>query len=190
MCCKSCSFCQRVFTKGRYKYQLWLSLSKNKVCERCFLCRSLEFCKSCHKCPNCCSRSSSRGKVAPVLGVVGSLRGQPQGGNSTQSGLHPPLPVQTQLDQVTNCHKLLYKPPQESILAGGIVSASDQKCSRTGSNSKIPGLLQKGIFSTKTQQPVETYLGPEHLEQLSKHRVVPHGHTRDNKNLPTGRVVG
>ena len=26
----------------------------------CFLCRSVEFCKKCHKCPNCCSRSALR----------------------------------------------------------------------------------------------------------------------------------
>ena len=37
---------------------------------------------------------------------------------------------------------------------------------------------------------METYLGPEHLEHLPKHRVVQNGDTRDNKNLPTGRGVG
>ena len=37
---------------------------------------------------------------------------------------------------------------------------------------------------------METYLGPEHLEQISKHRVIQKGDTRDNKNLPTGRGVG
>ena len=36
---------------------------------------------------------------------------------------------------------------------------------------------------------METYLGPEHLEHLSKHRVVQNGDTTDNKNLPTGRGV-
>ena len=44
-----------LFVKGypqkKGESQLLLSLSKNKVCERCFMCRSLEFCKSCHKCP-------------------------------------------------------------------------------------------------------------------------------------------
>ena len=37
---------------------------------------------------------------------------------------------------------------------------------------------------------METYLGPEHLEHLPKHRVVQNGDPRDNKNLPTGRGVG
>ena len=39
---------------------------------RCFLCRSLEFCKYCHKCPNCCHKSTCRGKATSVLGEVGS----------------------------------------------------------------------------------------------------------------------
>ena len=46
------------------------------------------------------------------------------------------------------------------------------------------------IFGTQTQQPVETYLGPEHLEQLPKHTVVQNGDPRDNKNLPKGRGSG
>ena len=72
-----------------------------------------------------------------------------------------------------NCHKLLCKSPQEPLLAGGFASAGEQKCSRTGHNSKISGVL-------------ETYLGPQHLEQLSKHTLVQNGDTRDNKCLPTG----
>ena len=45
------------------------------------------------------------------------------------------------------------------------------------------------IFGTKTQQPVETYLAPEHLEHHPKYIVVQNGDTRDNKNLPTGSVT-
>ena len=61
------------------------------------------------KCPNCYSRSTCRGQIAPILGEVGSPRDQSQDCNSTQRGLRPPLLVQTQHDQVTNCHKLLCK---------------------------------------------------------------------------------
>ena len=73
----------------------------------------------------------------------------------------------------------------ESQRVWTLQSASEQKCRGTGSNSKISGVLQQTIFSTQTQQPVETYLGPEHLEHLPKHRVFQNGDTRDNKNLPT-----
>ena len=61
-CCK-CSFCHRVATKERHKSQLLLPLYRNKACERCFLCRSLEFCKYCLKCPNCCHKSTCGVKV-------------------------------------------------------------------------------------------------------------------------------
>ena len=55
---------------------------------------------------------------------------------------------------------------------GGPVSGGEQKRSRTGSKPKLPGVLQLVIFGTQTQQLVETYLGPEHLEHLPKHRVI------------------
>ena len=73
---------------------------------------------------------------------------------------------------------------------GGTVLAGEQKCSRTGNKPKLTRILQTAIFGTQTQQPVETYLGPEQLEHLPKHRVVQNGDPRDNKNLPTGRGVG
>ena len=30
-------------------------VNPNYCCERCFLCRSAEFCTKCHKCPSCCT---------------------------------------------------------------------------------------------------------------------------------------
>ena len=139
---------------------------------------------------NCCSSSTCRGQIAPVLGKVGSPGVQPQGCNSTQVRLHPPLPVLAQLDQVTHSHKLLCKSQQEPLLVGGIASASEKKCSGTGTHSEISRFLQQTIAGAQTQQPVETHLGPEHLEHIPKHRVIQNGDTRDNKNLPTGRGVG
>ena len=103
---------------------------------------------------------------------------------------HPPLPTQTQLNQITNCHKqLICKPSQKPPSVGGPVSAGEQKRSRTGSKPEITGVLEPAIFGTQTQQPVETYLGPEHLEHLSKHSRSKWRHQRQ-KNLPTGRGVG
>ena len=121
---------------------------------------------------------------------MGNPGGESKGSNSTQRGLHPPLPVQTQPNQITNCLKQLCQPSQKSQPFGGPVSAGEQKCSRTGRKSKLSGVLQPAIFGTQIQQPVETYLGPEHIEHLPKHRVVQNGDPRDNKNLPTGRGVG
>ena len=119
-----------------------------------------------------------RGQIATVWEKWAALGASPK----VVTVLTLPLPVTAKFYQVTNCHKLLCKSPQEPLLVGGIASVCEQKCSGTSSKSKI------AILST--QQPVETYLGPEHLKHLHKHRVIQNGDTRDNKNLPTGRGVG
>ena len=115
---------------------------------------------------------------------------QSKGSHNTQRGLHPPLPVQTKFNQATNCHKQLCQSTETVQPFGRTVSADEQKCSGTGSKPKRTGILQLAIFGTQTQQPVETYPGPEHLEHLPKHRVIQNGDPRDNKNFPTARGVG
>ena len=116
-------------------------IHKNKICERCFLCRSLEFCRSCHQCPSCCHSSTCKGKVTNVLGEMGGLGYESKSSHHVERGLHPPLPVQTQLDPVTNCSKQLPKPSETVQPFRGTVSADKQKCSRTGRKSKLTGVL-------------------------------------------------
>ena len=187
-CCK-CLFCHRVARKERCKFQLLLYPYRNKACERCFLCRSLEFCNFCDKCPNCCHTSTCRGKASAVLGEMGSSGFESKGSHNTERGLHPSLPVQTQPNQVTNGHKQICQPTKTVPPFGGTVSADKQKCSRTGRKPKLTGVLQPAIFGAQSQQPVETHPGPEHPEHLPKHRVVQNGDPRDNKDLPSGRGV-
>ena len=102
---------------------------------------------------------------------MGSSGFESKSSNNSQRGLHPPLPVQTQFNQITNCHKQLCQPTKTVP-------------------PKLTRVLQPAILGTQTQQPVQTYPGPEHLERLPKHRVVQNGDPRDNKNLPTDRGVG
>ena len=147
LCCK-CSFCYRVVTKERRKSQILLQVHINKICERCFLCRSLKFCKSCHKCPTCCYKSICRGKATQFLGEVGSSGFKSKRSHHTWRGLHPPLPVQTEPNQVTNCHKQLSKPIQTGPPFRGTVSAGEQKCSGTSSKPKLTRVLQPAIFGT------------------------------------------
>ena len=82
--CSRCSFHHRVATKERHKSQLLLHSYRNKACECCFLCRSLEFCKYCHKCPNCCHKSTCMGKATAVLGEVGGSGFESKGGHNTE----------------------------------------------------------------------------------------------------------
>ena len=145
LCCK-CSFCHRVATKERCKSQFLLPSHSNKICERCFLCRSLEFCKYCYKCPNCCYESACRGKVTSALGEVGSSGFESKSIYSTQRGLHPPQ----FRPNLTNCHKQLSQPKKTVPPFGTTVSVGKQKCCRTGSKPKLTGFLQPAIFGTQT----------------------------------------
>ena len=106
---------------------------------------------------------------------MGSPRHHPQSGNSPQGRLHPTLLVLAKFDQVTECHKLLCKSPQEPLPVGGIASSYEQKRNRTSNKSDISGLSQPVIVGSQTQQPVETYTGSEQLKQISKDRVIQNG---------------
>ena len=119
------------------------------------MCRSLKFCKFRHQCPTCCYRSPCRGKITPVLGKMGSSGFESKSSHHTKGGLHPSLPVQTQLDKVTYCNKQLPQSKQTVLPCGGTASADKQKCSRTGGKPKFIGVLQPAIFGTQTQQPVD-----------------------------------
>ena len=61
-----------------------------KICERCFLCRSIEFYLEYHKCLSC-SRSICWGKTAPVLGNLRNPRDWFKGHKNVQRRLHSPF---------------------------------------------------------------------------------------------------
>ena len=142
LCCK-CSYCHRVATKERLKSQCMSNLHRNKICERCFLCRSLVFCKSCHQCPTCCYRSACRGQVTAVLGEMGNPGFKSKSGKHTEGGLHSPLPVQTPLDKVTDCNKQLPQSNQTVLPFRGTVSADKQKSVEPVENQKSLGFYNR-----------------------------------------------
>ena len=81
--------------KERRKSGYCKTMSVIKICEQCFLCRSIVFCKTCAKCPKCCIKSACRGQAEPILENFESLGGQSQSGSNVERGLHPTLPNQT-----------------------------------------------------------------------------------------------
>ena len=98
----------------------------NKIHEGCFLCKSLEFCTKCHKCPTCCTKSTCRGQITPVWGKMGSPRRQPQSTSSSQRRLHTSLPVPAQSDQKSHNNKQLCKSLQEQLPVGGMHQMLDK----------------------------------------------------------------
>ena len=153
-----------VATKERRKSQLLSNVHRNKIYEKCFFCRSLEFCKSVHQCPTCCHSSTCRGKVTQVLGEMGSLGGESKGSHHTERGLHPPLPVQTQLNQVTNCNKQLPESNETAQPFRGTVSAGKQKCNRTSRKSKLLGFYNRLFLVPKPNNRWRSIL---HLSTLN-----------------------
>ena len=121
-----------------------------KICERCFLCRSIEFCIECNKFPHCCSRSTCRGKFAPVLGNLGSRRGCSKGHKNTWRRLHSLLPELTKFVEVNDHHKWLCTSPQEQLPDGSIACTYAKENSRIGQNSEIFGLFQPTFLVIKS----------------------------------------
>ena len=188
-CCKSCTYCKMITTKERLKSK-YCSTSEIKICERCFLYWSLEFCPQCYKCPNCCSRSNCRGKTAPVLGILWCPRGWSKGHKNPQRRLHSPLPDLAKSDKVTNHQKLLCKFHRNCYLTEALHSLMKKKGSRTGWKSEISGGFQPTIFGTKAQQSVETYPRPQQSKPFPQGREIQNGDTKKNKDLPPDSGVG
>ena len=186
-CCQSCSFCRRVVAKERRNAR---SSNVNKVCEKCFLCRSVEFCPQCYKCPTCCTKSACRLKITPFLGKMGCTERKPQSGFNPKRGLRSAIPVQTSPHKRTDNNKLLCRSPQEQLPVGGIASAVKQKCCGAGPKPKISGVLQPVVPCTKAQQPVAANLGSEQLEQFSEDPNLQNGDPGNNTHLPPIRGVG
>ena len=81
-CCRSCSRCNfsRAAAKERLKSRSLVEL--NKICQRCFLCKSMSFCPICSKCPTCCHRNQCWGKASEFLASLAKAGCKSQGGVS------------------------------------------------------------------------------------------------------------
>ena len=160
------------------------------MCEQCFLCRSLVFCKNCTKCPTCCNKSDCRGQTVQILGNLGNHGGWTKGSTNVERKVHLTFPSQTKSDQVTHSCQLLSKSPQEQLPVRGIASADKQKCNRTCNQPRISGVLQPTLFGPKTKQQMETHIRFEQYQQISQGSKIQDGDPRNNPDLPPGRGVG
>ena len=116
---------------------------RNKACERCFLCRSLEFCKFCHKCPNCCHTSTCRGKASTVLGEMESSGFESKGSHNSERRLQPSLPVQTQPNQVTNGHKQYVNLQRQSHLLEALYQLTNKNAVEPVENQNSLGFYNR-----------------------------------------------
>ena len=150
-CCKSCTYCKRAFTKKNVTPVVVNCCHQRERCERCFLSRSIVFCQTCNQCPSCRFKSSCRKKTSKLLGNLGSSGCLSESSKHSQTWLHPPFSYLAELDKVTDHHELPCQSSQKPLSVGGITSAYEQKCSRTGSKSNILRVFQPTFLSLKTQ---------------------------------------
>ena len=181
-----CSFFHWVATNKRCKSQLLSQLHRNKICERCSCVGHLSSANLVTNVPTVAIDPPVGARLHQFWEKWEALGSSPKVVTVLREGYTLPFRFRPNL---TRSHQLC-QPAKTLPPFGGTVSAGEQECSRAGSKPKIPGVLQPAIFSTQTQQPVETYLGPEHLKHFPKHGVVQNEDTRDYKNLPTDRGVG
>ena len=73
-------YCTGAFIKERSKSRRVRLLSELqiKICERCFLCQSIVFCKTYNKCPTCCLKSACRGQTSKFLAKIAFLGASPK----------------------------------------------------------------------------------------------------------------
>ena len=93
----------------------FLSKLQIKICERCFLHRSIVFCKTCNKCPTCCLKSTCRGQTSKLLANLAGSGCRSENGSNRQRGLHPPFRIRPNLarspiviSRYVNPHRNLY----------------------------------------------------------------------------------
>ena len=187
-CCSSCSFCKRAVAKEKRKT---LSCqSRNKICEQCFVCKSMSLCPKCYKCPMCCQRSTCGRPSATVLA------GLALPGFKSEGSLHPQGRVPTPLQGKTTPRKIpcssrwFISSIKKQKSERGLTISRSKASHRKSVSSIISGLLQPVVPGSKTQQKMEAHSRPKSTEPVPCSGNVQDGNSGDHQTLPTTGGVG
>ena len=161
LCCK-CSYCHRVATKERRKFPLLSNVHKNKICERGFLCRSVEFCKSCHNSPPFVMDLPVGERLHKCWEKWEAVGSSPKVVTTLREGYTLPFRFRPNLTRSPTVVSNYHNPAKQANLLEALYQLVNKF-------AEFPLLLQPAIFGTQTQQPVETYPGSKQLEYISKH---------------------
>ena len=186
----SCTYCNKVaVTKERRKAKI-KDQKSNKVCEKCFFCRSLCFCSKCSKCPQCCKCPTSGGTSSEFLGNMGSQGCKPKSSVHIKGGLCSSLQSKTSLSKGSPDSKWLCKPHQRLPLASSCTSSDREKGSREGQGSNLTSLFQQTVHCPKAEPQVAANLGSQYSKSVFMRKNIQNGDSRDNPDLSTTRGVG
>ena len=136
------------------------------------------------------NRLQSIASLITVVGRSGKFWVRVQISHHTEGGLHPPLPVQTQLDKVTNCNKQLPQPSQAVLPFRSMYQLVNKSTVQPVKNQNSQGFCNRLFLLPKPNNRWRPVLDLSTLNTFFKLRVVQNGDPRGNKNLPTGRGVG
>ena len=131
--------------------------SKNKICEQCFVCKSMSFCPKCDKCPVCCQRSTCERPSATVLA------GLALPGFKSKDSLHPqgrvsaPLQGETTPSKISCNSQWFMKSVTKQKSERGIAVSRSKTGYRKGVRSVVSGFLQPVVPGSKTQQKMEAH---------------------------------
>ena len=191
-CCLSCTFCNKIKKWAAAKERRKTNIKHekyNKVCEKCFFCKSLCFCPQCAKCPQCCKCPASGGATTIVLGSMGTTRCKPKSSVHTKRGLCSPIQSQTLPSEGSPDSKRLCQSHQRLLLARDSTSLNQEEGSREGQGSNLSSLLQQTIHCSQTEPKVAANLGPQYSKSVFMRKNIQNGNPGDNSNLlTTGRV--
>ena len=85
--------------------------------------------------------------------------------------------------------KLLWQSSQEPQTVGGITSAYNKKCYRTGTQTNLSRILQPTILGSQTQQQMEANPRFEQSKYVPQNREIQDGDSGNHQNIsPTGRM--
>ena len=188
LCCGSCSFCNRAVAKERRK--ALSTKCSNKICERCFVCKSLSLCSSCQKCPSCCQRSTCGRPSAKVLAGLALSGFKSKGSLHTKGRLLSTLQSKTPLVKVTGHSQSLCGSGQKQEPKRLLTGPDPKTGARKGVGHFISGFLQPVISGSKAQQQMETHTRPQSVELIPSISLLQDGNPGDHQALPSTRGVG
>ena len=118
---------------------------------------------------------------------MGSFGFESKSNHNTERGLHPPLLVQTQPNQVTNGHKQLCQPTKTVPPSGALYQLTNKNAVEPVANQNLLGFYNRLFLVPKPNNWWRPILG---LSTLNTFLNTESLNPRDNKDLPTARGVG
>ena len=187
-CCQSCTFCSRkAVAKERYKSFI-KNQRKNKICERCFYCRSPCFCPKCSQFPQCCTCSATGRSSPKLLADVVPPGRKSEGSVNFETRLHSP--VQNKTPPLVRDPLIIsgYANPLRNFYLKETLHAL--KASRKGKGSDLSSLLQQVVHCPQTKPEMAANLGPQCSKPIFKRKNIQNEDPRNNLSLLATRGMG